>query len=52
MASEGLITLQDLEDAMSTKGSRVISIGLPAYSLVLTLLHSAKANSAGLLLSK
>lgn len=52
MVSEGLITLQDLEDAKSTKGSRVISIGLPAYSLVRTLLRSAKADSSGILLSK
>jgi hypothetical protein len=52
MVSEGLITLQDLEDAVSTKGSRVINIGLPAYSLVRTLVRSAKADSAGLLLGK
>lgn len=51
MVSEGLITLQDLEDAKSTKGSRVISIGLPAYSLVRTLLRSAKADSSGILLN-
>ncbi|XP_059449279.1 uncharacterized membrane protein At3g27390 isoform X1 [Corylus avellana] len=51
MVSEGLITLQDLEDAVCSKGSRVINIGLPAYSLVWTLVRSAKADSAGLLLA-
>ncbi|KAL7232692.1 hypothetical protein ACSBR2_010659 [Camellia fascicularis] len=52
MVSEGLITLQDIEHAKSDKDSgRVISIGLPAYSLLQTLLRSAKANSAGLLLN-
>lgn len=50
LVSEGLITLQDLEDAKSSKGSRVISTGLPAYCLFQTLLRSAKANSAGILL--
>ncbi|VVA17850.1 PREDICTED: membrane [Prunus dulcis] len=51
MVSEGLITLQDIEDAKSSKGSRVISIGLPAYCLLQALLRSAKANSVGILLS-
>lgn len=52
MASEGLITLKDIEDAKSNKESgRVIAIGLPAYCLLQTLLRSAKANSVGLLLS-
>lgn len=52
LVSEGLITLEDLEDAKSSKGSRVISTGLPACCLLQTLLRSAKANSAGILLSK
>ncbi|GKV07857.1 hypothetical protein SLEP1_g19566 [Rubroshorea leprosula] len=51
MVSEGLITPTDIEDAKSSKGSRVVSIGLPAYCLLQCLLHSAQANSAGILLS-
>ncbi|KAJ7970722.1 Steroid nuclear receptor, ligand-binding [Quillaja saponaria] len=51
MVSEGLITLEDIEVAKSSKGSRVISIGLPAYCILQTLLRSAKANSMGILLS-
>ncbi|KAA8548176.1 hypothetical protein F0562_004563 [Nyssa sinensis] len=51
MVSEGLITLKDIEDAKSNKDSgRVISIGLPAYCLLQTLLRSAKSNSLGILL--
>lgn len=52
MVSDGLITLKDIEDAKSNNGSRVISIGLLAYCLLQSLLRSAKANSAGILLSK
>ena len=52
MVSEGLITRQDIEEARSGKGSRVISIGLPAYCLVQGLLRSAKFNSMGILISK
>lgn len=52
MVSEGLVTVRDIEDAKSGKDSRVISIGLPAYSILQTLLRSAKADSAGILLSK
>uniref|UniRef100_A0A5B6Z3C0 Transmembrane protein n=1 Tax=Davidia involucrata TaxID=16924 RepID=A0A5B6Z3C0_DAVIN len=52
MVSEGLITIKDIEDAISNQdSSRVISIGLPAYCLLQTLVRSAKANSAGILLS-
>lgn len=51
MVSDGLITLKDIEDAKSNNGSRVISIGLLAYCLLQSLLRSAKANSAGILLS-
>lgn len=47
MLSEGLITLEDIEGA---KTSRVISIGLPAYCFLQMLLRSAKANAVGLLL--
>uniref|UniRef100_A0A2N9F6N3 Uncharacterized protein n=1 Tax=Fagus sylvatica TaxID=28930 RepID=A0A2N9F6N3_FAGSY len=48
MVSEGIITLQDIVDA---KSSRVVSIGLPAYCLLQTLLRSAHNNSVGLLLA-
>lgn len=51
MISEGLITRQDIEEAKSGKGSKVISIGLPAYCLLQALLRSANANSTGLLIS-
>lgn len=51
LVSEGLISLKDIEDAKSGKGSRVIGIGLPAYCLLQTLLRSAKANSIGILLA-
>lgn len=50
MVSEGLITPQDIEDAKSDSGSRVLSTGLPAYCIFQTLLRSAKANCAGILL--
>ncbi|KAH8519319.1 hypothetical protein H0E87_000928 [Populus deltoides] len=49
--SEGLITQQDINDAKSGKGSRVISIGLPAYCILQALLRSVKANSVGILLT-
>ncbi|XP_022154178.1 uncharacterized membrane protein At3g27390 [Momordica charantia] len=51
MVCEGTIMSTDIEDAKSSKGSKVISIGLPAFCILQTLLRSAKANSAGLLLS-
>uniref|UniRef100_A0A9I9D8V0 Steroid nuclear receptor ligand-binding n=1 Tax=Cucumis melo TaxID=3656 RepID=A0A9I9D8V0_CUCME len=51
MVCEGIITSTDIEDAKSSKGSQVISIGLPAFCILEALLRSAKANSAGLLLS-
>ncbi|XP_076903774.1 putative membrane protein At3g27390 [Bidens hawaiensis] len=51
MVLEGLITVKEIDDAKSGKASgRVISIGLPAYCLFQTLLRSANANSAGILL--
>lgn len=52
MVCEGIITSTDIEDAKSSKGSQVISIGLPAFCILEALLRSAKANSAGLLLSE
>ena len=53
MVSEGIITLKDIEDAKSYKDSgKIISIGLPAYCIFQGLLRSAKANSAGILLSE
>ncbi|KAI3463064.1 hypothetical protein Pfo_019727 [Paulownia fortunei] len=52
MASEGIISLNDIEDAKNNKDSgRVISIGLPAYCILRSLLRSAKANATGILLS-
>jgi hypothetical protein len=52
MISEGLITGKDIEEAKSSKGSNVITIGLPAYCLLQGLLRSAKVNSEGILISK
>lgn len=52
MVSEGLITLQDIEDSKSSSGNTIISIGLPAHCLLHSLLRSAKANSGGILLGK
>lgn len=50
---EELLTSTDIDDYKSNKvGSRIISIGVPAYCILEVLLHSAKANSDGLLLSK
>ncbi|XVF60146.1 hypothetical protein PTKIN_Ptkin08bG0020500 [Pterospermum kingtungense] len=51
MVSEGFLTPKDIEDAKSSKGSNVVSIGLPAYCLLLTVLRSAKANTSGILLN-
>ncbi|KAH1193614.1 putative membrane protein [Glycine max] len=51
MVSEGIITREDIEEAKSGNGSRVISIGLPAYCLVQGLLRSAKLNSVGIMIS-
>lgn len=51
LVSEGVITVKDIEDSKSNKGSgRVISIGLPAYCILKSLIRSAKANSSGILL--
>ncbi|KAL3644004.1 hypothetical protein CASFOL_011936 [Castilleja foliolosa] len=51
MALEGTITLKDIEDAKNNKDSdKVISIGLPAYCILQSLLRSAKNNSIGILL--
>ncbi|KAK9119935.1 hypothetical protein Scep_018028 [Stephania cephalantha] len=52
LVSEGLIETQDFEISKSNKdGSRVISVGLPAYCILQLLMRSIKANSEGLLLS-
>ena len=50
MVTKGIINSKDIEEAKSSKGSQVISIGLPAYSLLNELLRSIKSNSTGLLL--
>lgn len=52
LATKGLINSKDIEEARSSKGSQVISVGLPAYSLLHEILRSVKANSVGLILSK
>ena len=53
LLSEGIISVKDIEDAKSGKDNQgVISIGLPAYSILQMLIYSAKADSNGLLLSK
>ncbi|XP_077250601.1 putative membrane protein At3g27390 isoform X2 [Tasmannia lanceolata] len=52
MIREGLITSKDIEEYKYSKGgSRIISVGLPAYCTLQALVRSAKANSQGLLLS-
>ncbi|KAK4272144.1 hypothetical protein QN277_020735 [Acacia crassicarpa] len=51
MISEGLITRQDIEEAKSGKGSKVIGIGFPAYCLLQALIRSAKADSTGILIN-
>ncbi|XP_027358159.1 uncharacterized membrane protein At3g27390-like [Abrus precatorius] len=51
LISEGLITHEDIQEAISGKRSRIITIGLPAYCLLQVLLRSAKANSNGLLIN-
>ncbi|XP_057542820.1 uncharacterized membrane protein At3g27390-like [Amaranthus tricolor] len=52
LLSEGIISVKDIEDAKSGKDNQgVISIGLPAYSILQMLIYSAKADSNGLLLS-
>ncbi|OVA20521.1 hypothetical protein BVC80_1065g73 [Macleaya cordata] len=51
LIAEGLITPKDIEDSKFRKdGSRVISVGLPAYCILQALLRSIKANSEGILL--
>ncbi|THU70804.1 hypothetical protein C4D60_Mb08t28860 [Musa balbisiana] len=52
LVSEGVITREDIQESRSSKGgSRIISIGLPAYSILQALLLSAKSNTDGLVLS-
>lgn len=53
LVSEGVITREDIQESRSSKGgSRIISIGLPAYSILQALLLSAKSDTDGLVLSK
>ncbi|XP_074274977.1 putative membrane protein At3g27390 [Silene latifolia] len=52
LVSAGLISMKDVADSKSGKDKQgVISIGLPAYCILQTLLRSAKAGCPGLLLS-
>ncbi|KAK9676378.1 hypothetical protein RND81_11G073200 [Saponaria officinalis] len=52
LVSTGLISVKDIEDSKSGKDQHgVISIGLPAYCILQTLIRSAKAGCPGLLLS-
>ncbi|XP_010250912.1 PREDICTED: uncharacterized membrane protein At3g27390-like isoform X2 [Nelumbo nucifera] len=52
LVDEGLIIPEDMEESKSSRGDiSVISVGLPAYCILQTLLRSAKANSDGILLS-
>ncbi|CAL9131865.1 unnamed protein product [Musa textilis] len=52
LVSEGVITQEDIQKSRSSKGgSRIISIGLPAYSILQALLLSAKTDTDGLVLS-
>ncbi|EPS70492.1 hypothetical protein M569_04266, partial [Genlisea aurea] len=52
LAGEGIITWNDIEDAKNNKDNGdVITIGLPAYCLLQTLVISGKANSSGLVLN-
>ncbi|CAG7895400.1 unnamed protein product [Brassica rapa] len=51
LASKGLINSKDIEEARSSNGSQVISVGLPAYAFLYEILRSVKANTSGLLLS-
>ncbi|KAK8502844.1 hypothetical protein V6N12_000088 [Hibiscus sabdariffa] len=51
MVSERLITSKDIEEAKSSKGSRVVGIGLPAYCLLQALLRSVNDNRSGILLT-
>ncbi|KAK3183707.1 hypothetical protein Dsin_030993 [Dipteronia sinensis] len=50
MVRDGIITVKDIEDTKPNSGSKVVSIGLPAYCLLQALLRSAKMNSPGIML--
>jgi hypothetical protein len=52
LVTRGLITHDDIQEAMFGKESKVIRIGLPAYCLLQALLRSIKADSPGILISK
>ncbi|KAH9312873.1 hypothetical protein KI387_027908 [Taxus chinensis] len=47
----GVIRLSDIEDWISTGKSRILNVGLPAYSILQSLLHSVKFDSSDFLLS-
>ncbi|KAK2420358.1 putative membrane protein [Trifolium repens] len=51
LVTQGLITHDDIQEAMFGKESKVISIGLPAYCLLQALLRSIKADSPGILIT-
>ncbi|KAG6486098.1 uncharacterized membrane protein At3g27390-like [Zingiber officinale] len=53
LIGEGVIAPEDIKESRSGKGggSRIVSIGLPAYSILQALLASAKRDSDGLILS-
>ncbi|XP_065044811.1 uncharacterized membrane protein At3g27390-like isoform X1 [Musa acuminata AAA Group] len=53
LVAQCVIQYEDIKESQSSKGgrSRIINIGLPAYSILQALLFSAKANSDGLVLS-
>lgn len=48
LVRDGVIRLSDLEEWNCTGKSRILSIGLPAYCILQSLLHSAKFDSASL----
>ncbi|KAJ3675476.1 hypothetical protein LUZ60_004518 [Juncus effusus] len=52
LVSEGIITYEDIQETKSGNTAKgILSIGLPAYGILQSLLRSAKANSVGLILS-
>lgn len=53
LVSEGTIKLTDIEEAKNRGDrGRKLTVGLPAYCILQTLLRSARADSCGILLSK
>ncbi|XP_057766998.1 uncharacterized membrane protein At3g27390-like isoform X2 [Salvia miltiorrhiza] len=52
LVSEGTIKLTDIEEAKSRRDrGRMLTVGLPAYCILQTLLRSARADCGGILLS-